>query len=471
MKFDEIAGKSPASARECAAEFLGTFLLVFTVGCNVVAGGTSWAVLSIAALLAVMVYALAPISGANLNPAVSVALSVAGKMSWAKVGVYAAVQIVAGLAAGFGYRFLLGEAFSLHPTTGHVLWQAAIAEIIYTFMLCTVVLNVAASKMHGGSNEFFGLAIGGVIVAGGYSGGSISMGCFNPAVAVGIGLSGGGGLYSFAYAIFEIIGATFAALLFKFCRPEDYDGGPSGDSIAYPMQAKLIAEAVGTFILSVTAGLDVAASTKAAAVSIAAALTCMIFALGSISGGHFNPAVTLALHINGDKGVYSGWDVLKYMGTQIGAAVVAMIVGLLMHGESFGLGPVAPHSWAQALVCETVFTFLLVSAVLSATSQASSLGQITALAVGLTVVCGGLASGFISGGVLNPAVASGVAVVHSFREGGRWALLALVPYFLAELFGGVLAAVAFKFVRPNEAPPHREKLSSSWLPFYGSSSS
>merc|ERR1740115_212563 len=65
--------------------------------------------------------------------------------------------------------------------------QAGVAEMIYTFMLCFVVLNVACSERDGGGkNQYYGLAIGFVIVAGAYSGGPISGGCFNPAVAFGI---------------------------------------------------------------------------------------------------------------------------------------------------------------------------------------------------------------------------------------------------------------------------------------------
>merc|ERR550537_468675 len=98
--------------------------------------------------------------------------------------------------------------------------QAGIAELLYTFMLCFVVLNVAASKMHGGQNQFYGLAIGFVIVAGAYSGGSISMGCFNPAVAFGIDVASAyhGVFYCFVYTVFELAGAAAAACAYMVCR-------------------------------------------------------------------------------------------------------------------------------------------------------------------------------------------------------------------------------------------------------------
>merc|ERR1719463_126973 len=113
---------------------------------------------------------------------------------------------------------MFGESFNLQPTKGHNVWQAGLAELLYTFMLCFVVLNVACSKFHAGSNQFYGLAIGFVIVAGAYSGGSVSMGCFNPAVAFGIDIASHTKVwYCIVYTVFELIGAAFAAIAFKFC--------------------------------------------------------------------------------------------------------------------------------------------------------------------------------------------------------------------------------------------------------------
>merc|ERR1719329_1502667 len=89
-------------------------------------------------------------------------------------------------------------------------------------MLCFVVLNVAASKMDGGKNQYYGLAIGFVIVAGGYGAGHISGGCFNPAVAFGIDISSAalGFGWCIVYSIFEILGAYAASALFQIIRPE-----------------------------------------------------------------------------------------------------------------------------------------------------------------------------------------------------------------------------------------------------------
>merc|ERR1719436_1553047 len=92
--------------------------------------------------------------------------------------------------------------------------------------------------------------------------------------------------------IFEFIGVLLAVVLFKLVRPEDF-GGEKGTA------AELTSEFLGTFMLVLTVGLNVLAKSPAGAWSIAASLMCMIFALGNVSGAHFNPAVTVAILASG----------------------------------------------------------------------------------------------------------------------------------------------------------------------------
>merc|ERR1719265_1663239 len=107
-----------SNGQVCIAEFVGTFLLVFTVGCNVLGKTPVWAGVSIACVLMVSIYALGKISGANFNPAVSVALGISKKMGgpgmdWKTVGIYCAVQILAGIVAAMSYSILFWNAFNL----------------------------------------------------------------------------------------------------------------------------------------------------------------------------------------------------------------------------------------------------------------------------------------------------------------------------------------------------------------------
>merc|ERR1719453_1248639 len=182
------------------------------------------------------------------------------------------------------YELTTGDMFNLAPTPGFTFWQAGLAEFLYTFMLCFVVLNVACSKMHAGKNQFYGLAIGFVVVAGGYGAGHISGGCFNPAVAIGIDVSSAGLGFGWClvYTIFEFIGAALAAVLFQVCRPEEKD--EEAEPGNYEIASKVLSEFLGTYFLVLTVG------SKAPVFSIAASLMCMIFALGTCSGAHFNPA-------------------------------------------------------------------------------------------------------------------------------------------------------------------------------------
>merc|ERR1719262_1007671 len=93
------------------AEFVGTFMLVFTVGCNLISDSTGvFAGTSIAAVLMVMIYALGGVSGGNFNPAVSLSLGMSNKMEWVTVGIYCAVQICAGIVAGFCYKLVLQDS-------------------------------------------------------------------------------------------------------------------------------------------------------------------------------------------------------------------------------------------------------------------------------------------------------------------------------------------------------------------------
>merc|ERR1719240_152157 len=213
------------------AEFLGTFLLVFTVGCNVLGKTPVWAGVSIACVLMVAIYALGGVSGANFNPAVSVCLSISQSMKgpgqpWNKTGIYCLTQILAGIVAAFSYAILFWNAFNLAPSKGFSALSAGLCETLYTFMLCFVVLNVAVARKYseGEGNQWYGLAIGFVIVAGAYGAGAVSGGCFNPAVAVGIDTSSAllGFGWCLLYVVFEILGAALAAALFMVVRPGDF---------------------------------------------------------------------------------------------------------------------------------------------------------------------------------------------------------------------------------------------------------
>jgi aquaporin Z len=362
----------------CIAEFVGTFLLVFTVGCNVLSGNGTFGAVSIACVLMVSIYAFGATSGGHFNPAVTLALQLARKLEktqdtvggWTQVATYWVCQLCGGLVAALAYVWLFDAAFPLAPKAGFVV-GAAICEVVYTFMLSFVVLNTAASKAQGGKNQYFGLAIAFVIIAGGFGAGALGAGCFNPAVAMSIyassvfKLAGPSALSTCSlYVIAELVGAAIAVALFQLVRPEERSL-VQGDVAAPDLKSKLISELIGTYMLVVTVGLNVLGNSPAVAFSIAASLTCMIYAVGDISGGHFNPAVTAAIFLS-SKGKDTLTDSCKYAVAQVTGAILAALTYAFAHnGATFPLGPGAGHGWGDVAVAEVIFTFVLTFVVLA----------------------------------------------------------------------------------------------------------
>jgi len=431
------------------AEFLGTFLLVFTVGCNVLSGSGTWAVTSIACVLMVSIYALGSVSGAHLNPAVTFGAVLAKRMDDMQQAVgFVVAQLAGGIFAGGAYAALFGRSFNLQPGHGFHWFPALTAEALYTFFLVLTVLTTACKKKSP-ANQHFGLAIGFSVVAGGYATGWISGGCLNPAVAFGIDVSSAhqGFGWCFAWAAAEGIGAFFAAIAFTALHPEEFDGDALLSFHALPR--KLLAEFIGTFFLVLTVGLNVLNGGGAAAWSIAASLMVAIYALGPVSGGHFNPAVTLAIVLAGRNKI-SPKEAGSYVGAQVGGALLGGFTYKCLTGAAFALAPGGTHSILGAMFAETVFTFVLCYVVLCvATAEANKgkLNDFVGLIVGSCVTVGGYAIGSVSGGSLNPAVSLAIDATHLSAHG---MFSNCLWYTLAEAAGAALAAGVFFVTHKTE---------------------
>src|SRR5258708_10893213 len=152
--------------RKYVTEFIGTFVLVFTVGCTLMSG-TPLAPLAIGAALMVMVYAGGHISGGHYNPAVTLGVLLRGKMAIGDVLPYWVAQLFGALIAAWLARFVINPPF-VHAAAlggGHKIGAALLAEFIFTFALVYVMLNVATSRDQP-NNHFFGLAIGFTVTVG-----------------------------------------------------------------------------------------------------------------------------------------------------------------------------------------------------------------------------------------------------------------------------------------------------------------
>ena len=204
---------------------------------------------------------------------------------------------------------------------------------------------------------------------------------------------------------------------------------------------KYITEFVGTFFLVLTIGCTGigAGAGVIAPLAIGAALMVMVFAGGHISGGHYNPAVTLGVLI---RGKVQAADVVPYMIAQcIGAAVAALLVTKILRAGA-PVTPISPHL-GPALLAEFLFTFALVYVVLNAaTAEGTSGNSFYGLAIGMTVMTGAFAVGDISGGAFNPAVAVGISVMGISTWANIWI------YLLANFAAAIVAAVIFQVINP-----------------------
>src|SRR5438067_482293 len=197
------------------AEFIGTFFLVLTIGCTGLGAGSGViAPLAIGAALMVMAFAGGHISGAHYNPAVTLAVLIRGRIDITNAIAYWIAQIAGAIVAWALAKFIFnveGMGISAIKSVSEGLG----AEILGTFALAYVVLNVATAKANI-NNSFYGLAIGFTVMAFAFTFGVFSGAAFNPAVAIGASL-----LKGFAwsdiwiYLLGNFTGASLAAIVFN----------------------------------------------------------------------------------------------------------------------------------------------------------------------------------------------------------------------------------------------------------------
>ncbi len=209
--------------RRYLTEFLGTLFFVMSIGL-IVASGNPMAPLVIGATLMVVVYMGGHISGGHYNPAVSLALFLRGKLPRERLVPYWIAQILGAIVGAYLAYMAAGRTFAPAPGAGVSTTTVLLVEALYTCLLALVVLNVATAKDTQG-NSFYGLAIGFTIVIAAFSGGPISGGAFNPAVATGgivVDALRGGGSFSnlWLYLVGPLAGGVIAALIYRYQETE-----------------------------------------------------------------------------------------------------------------------------------------------------------------------------------------------------------------------------------------------------------
>jgi aquaporin NIP len=212
----------------------------------------------------------------------------------------------------------------------------------------------------------------------------------------------------------------------------------------------LAAELVGTFAL-VFAGagaIMVDAKTHAlghvgVAITFGLVIMAMIYAVGHVSGAHFNPAVTLAFaitrHFPWSRA--AGYWAAQLIGAIVAAALLRGSLGNIAH-----VGATLPSgSEGQSFLWELVLTFFLMFVIMAVATDTRAVGEAAAIAIGGTVGLDAMFGGPISGASMNPARLAGPALVSGD-------LHALWLYFVAPVLGASLGALAYQLIRGEPAP-------------------
>jgi len=219
--------------------------------------------------------------------------------------------------------------------------------------------------------------------------------------------------------------------------------------------APCLMEFTGCFIFIYTICMAVvnAGATNLAPIGIGGCLMVLIYTGGAVSGGHFNPAVSLGIFIRDDN--FSVMQMGVYMLAQFLGGILGGIVAYLIYpaddgnwGAKIEPGMVGGEDYSDgaAFLNELIYAFLLVFTVLNvATSPAKAYqnNSFFALAIGFSVVAGAIAGGGISGGAYNPAVAFGVTTASSMANGDFEKIW--IP-LLGDFLGGALAGVFYRFI-------------------------
>ena len=218
---------------------------------------------------------------------------------------------------------------------------------------------------------------------------------------------------------------------------------------------RLFAELLGTFALTfVAAGADVIAAFSGGAISSSARVVApallvvaMIYTLGSLSGAHFNPAVTLAFALRKD---FLWRRVPGYWMAQLAGAVLAALLLRLFFGQEGQLGATLPHAGVgRALFMEALLAFLLITVVLGTATNHKLVGHNAALAVGGTIAFCGLFAAPISGASMNPARSLGPFIV-SGQLTEAWI------YVVGPVVGALLAVGVAWILRGGTTPEAME---------------
>ena len=209
------------------SEFIGTFAMIFcgtgAMTINEITNGDvthvgigiTWGLIVMA-----MIYAFGEISGAHFNPAVSIAFAYAKKFSWKEVPKYIFFQVAGAFAASLVLMWLFPKSELLGATIPTVdVWRAFVLELILTFFLMVVIINVSTGSKEAGMMA--GIAIGSVVLLEALFAGPITNASMNPARSLAPNIVSGNIKGLWLYILAPIIGALLAVVSCKFVKHEN----------------------------------------------------------------------------------------------------------------------------------------------------------------------------------------------------------------------------------------------------------
>lgn len=217
---------------------------------------------------------------------------------------------------------------------------------------------------------------------------------------------------------------------------------------------KYLAECLGTLVLVVFAcgaaivtGCGTPEGGMAAYLTTALAfglvIVAMAYSIGNVSGCHINPAVSIAMLVSGKMNGkdFAGYVVAQFVGAILGAAILAYIFGT---GGGFGTNGLYEGDVVKSLIIEVILTFVFVIAILGVTSKTHN-GTVAGIVIGLSLTLVHILGIGLTGTSVNPARSFGPALL----KGGE-ALANVWVFIVAPLIGGVLAALAYRFLAGKE---------------------